>query len=336
MSYIDMHCDTISCLMERKNETLRKNQLCVDVPSMEEAQTIIQFFACFVDAISYESEWTKEQKEQAKVSGGIRKSTWDQAYADVLKMTERMEKEQTQKLMVATSYQEAKQFLREGKIVAWKTVEEGGVLNNNLDRINVLYDHGVRLITLTWNYPNCIGYPNSTDSTIMQKGLTAFGIETISRMNERKMMIDVSHLSDGGFYDCIKYSKMPVCASHSNARGLCKHPRNLSDHMLKMLGENGGVSGLNFYPCFLKEDGIAKVEDIAEHASYMMDKGGEELVALGSDFDGFENQIRENWVNSVKDMPLLWEAFRKKGITERQIDKIMWENALRFMKETVN
>lgn len=335
MSYIDMHCDTISCLMERKNETLLKNQLCVDVSSMEEAQTIIQFFACFVDAISYENEWTLEQKEQAKVIGGIRKSTWDQAYADVLKMTDRMEKEQNHKLVVATSYQEAKQFLREGKIVAWKTVEEGGVLNHKLERIKELYDRGVRLITLTWNYPNCIGYPNSRDSITMQKGLTPFGIETIFRMNELKMMIDVSHLSDAGFYDCIKYSKLPVCASHSNARGLCKHPRNLSDHMLKVLGEKGGVSGLNFYPCFLKEDGIAKVEDIAEHASYMMDKGGEELVALGSDFDGFENPIRENWINSVKDMPLLWDAFRRRGITERQIDKIMWENALRFMKETV-
>lgn len=335
MSYIDMHCDTISCLMERENETLFDNQLCIDIEGMKKAQTQIQFFACFVNALSYDDELTIEQKEKAKIVGSIHKRAWDKAYKMVLSMADRIDQEQSQKLVVAKSYQEVQDFLKKEKIMAWKTVEEGGVLNSSLDRLKELYDRGIRLITLTWNYPNCIGYPNSKDPAVMQKGLTKFGIETIKRMNDLGMMIDVSHLSDGGFYDCIRYSRKPVCASHSNARELCMHPRNLSDDMLKILGEKGGVSGLNFCTYFLRADEKVSVNDIAEHARYMIDKGGEDLVALGSDFDGFENPFRRNWINSVKDMPLLWEAFRRKGITERQIDKIMSENVLRFMKETV-
>lgn len=336
MSYIDMHCDTISCLMKQKSETLLKNHFCVDLEKMEVANTGIQFFACFVNAGSYEKDRTIEQKKEANGMRKIKNTIWNKAYADVLKMIERIDGEQNQKLAVATSYQEVQDCLQQGKIVACKTVEEGGVLNGNLERLKELYSKGIRLLTLTWNYANCIGYPNSTDASIMKKGLTPFGIDTIQQMNELGMMIDVSHLSDGGFYDCIRYSKMPICASHSNARGLCKHPRNLSDQMLKMLGEKGGVSGLNFCTHFLREDENVMVDDIAEHAKYMIEKGGEELVALGSDFDGFENPRRENWVNNVNDMPLLWDAFRRKGITERQIDKIMWKNALRFMKETIN
>ena len=82
-------------------------------------------------------------------------------------------------------------------------------------------------MTLTWNYENCIGSPNSANRKVMRKGLKPFGIETVRRMNELGMIVDVSHLSDGGFYDCVKYSEFPIVASHSNARSLCLHPRNL-------------------------------------------------------------------------------------------------------------
>ena len=107
-------------------------------------------------------------------------------------------------------------------------------------------------------------------------------------------IVDVSHLSDGGFWDCIRYSRYPVAASHSNARSLCRHPRNLSDEMLRALGENGGVAGLNFYSAFLRErrgetDGRrASVDDIADHALWMIKKAGEDAVAMGTDFDGFD------------------------------------------------
>ena len=167
----------------------------------------------------------------------------------------------------------------------------------------------------------------------MGQGLTAFGLQAVERMNELGMMIDVSHLSDGGFLDCVKYSKAPVCASHSNARALCGHPRNLTDDMIKALGETGGVAGLNFYPAFLREDEKAVLDDIALHAVHMTNAGGEDVVAVGTDFDGFDNAPRSHWIGHVRDMEKVWDAMQKRGITERMLDKIMSGNALRYIRD---
>ena len=149
------------------------------------------------------------------------------------------------------------------------------------------------------------------------------------------MLIDVSHLSDGGFWDCIHHSKTPVIASHSNARVLCQHPRNLSDEMLRALSEKGGVAGLNFYPFFLKTDGQVIVADIARHAKYMIETAGEDVVAIGTDFDGFETDIQEGYISHVGQMELVWDACKAAGITERQLDKICWKNAWRVMDEVL-
>ena len=121
-------------------------------------------------------------------------------------------------------------------------MEEGGVLNEKQERLEELYRLGIRLITLTWNYENCLGYPNSRDGEVMNRGLKAFGLEIVERMNALGMLVDVSHLSDGGFWDCIRVSRAPIIASHSNARALCGVPRNLTDDMLRALAEKGGAA----------------------------------------------------------------------------------------------
>ena len=130
-----------------------------------------------------------------------------------------------------------------------------------MNRLHTLYQEGVRLVTLLWNEENCIGSPNSKDRKIMQKGLKPFGFEVVEQMNSLGMLIDVSHLSDGGFWDVLSTSSKPIVASHSNARALCEHPRNLSDDMIRALAEKGGVIGLNFYPYFVNPVGHASVSD---------------------------------------------------------------------------
>ena len=207
------------------------------------------------------------------------------------------------------------------------------MLDGDLERLDDLYERDVRLITLTWNYENCIGYPNSRNRSVMEKGLTHFGKEVVERMNDMGMLIDVSHLSDGGFRDCIRYSRLPVVASHSNARSLCSHPRNLSDEMLRALGEKGGVAGVNFYSAFLSERGAADLDDIAAHTAWMIRKAGEDSVALGTDFDGFEPDSLPAGIQGVQDMDRVWDAMRRRGITPRQIDKIAFENAARVISE---
>lgn len=328
MKYIDLHCDTISELMGREGETLVKNRLCLDVAGMEKAGTGVQFFACFVNAGKYAEKEYLFQEEKAEPQ-----ACWDLAYNHVLQMADRIDKEQSDKLKVVKTFSEVEQQIEKGCICAVKTVEEGGILNNRLDRLETLYKKGIRLMTLTWNYKNCLAYPNAGTQQMREKGLTKFGIEVVKKMNEMGMLIDVSHLSDGGFWDCMHYSSRPICASHSNARALCSHPRNLTDDMLKALGEKGGVAGLNFYPPFLKKESSMTAELIAKHAIHLIDKGGEALPAIGSDLDGFTHTAYKNEICHVSDMLCLWDAMKKNGITERQLDRIMWQNAMRIMKE---
>lgn len=329
MGLIDLHCDTISRLYQTPEDTLSHNHLCIDIDGMIRAKTQVQFFACFVNAAAFEN--SRERRE----SGRFSKETWDKSFHAVIEMSERTDQEQSSKMKVVNSYSEIRENIENGVISAVKTVEEGGIIDGSISRLDALYNQGIRLITLTWNHENCLGFPNSHKPDIMEKGLTGFGMRIIEAMNEKGMIVDVSHLSDGGFWDCIRKSRAPICASHSNARSLCEHPRNLTDEMLKALGESGGVAGLNFYPPFLKKEGQAVVDDIAKHAVYMIEKGGEELPAIGTDFDGFDNQSRPQWVGNVREIGLVWEAMKKRGITERQLDKIMSGNAMRLLGEVL-
>lgn len=333
MRWIDMHCDTLSEIWRGNAQSLECNGLCVDLERLKKAGAKTQFFACFVNA------------------AGSGSDVWERAWKNVLGMTE----------LARSSEGEQLHFIREaGEVEGGNpinpvcppvpeqefsgikgilTVEEGGVLNGKMERLDELYRRGIRLITLTWNYENCIGSPNSLDPQVMERGLKPFGIQVVERMNELGMIIDVSHLSDGGFWDCIRCSRTPIVASHSNARSLCSHPRNLTDEMLRALGNKGGVAGVNFYSAFLREkDGTgesvrAGLEDIVRHMRWMMDQAGEDAVALGTDFDGFETEALPEKIRGVQDMDLLWEAMRRSGITSRQIDKIAYGNASRIMRE---
>lgn len=330
---VDMHCDTISELTRSgAEETIFNNHLSVDMEGMRRAKTMVQFFACFVDGKEYvegDQVWNSKHRQ-------ISPDAWDHAYGAILTMIKRIRREENEELRLAGNYTEIMENHRQGRICAIATVEEGGVLNGHPERLEELYREGIRLMTLTWNYENCLGYPNSRDSAVMNQGLKEFGVEMVERMNALGMIVDVSHLSDGGFWDCIRYSKAPIVASHSNVRALCGVPRNLTDDMLRALAEKGGAAGLNFYPAFLQEEECkVTVQDIAYHAAYMIDVAGEEVPAIGTDFDGFECKSVTEYLSGPGEMERVWEAMKKQGITERQLDKIWSGNALRVIKEVL-
>lgn len=317
MKMIDMHCDTLWKLMRDKEANLWRNSFCVDVQKLREAESMAQFFACFVD-----------------VSEIVGDDSYDKGYQIVLDMIARAKREFElcrKEISLAMSYEDLLQNDSEGKISAILTVEEGGILNHEMSRLTELYREGVRLITLTWNHENCIGYPNSRETELMRKGLKPFGIQVVEQMNELGMIVDVSHLSDGGFWDVLRYSRKPVVASHSNARSLCAHPRNLSDEMIRALAGNGGVTGVNLYPYFVNILGKATAEDIAKHVTYLYNVGGEELIAMGTDFDGFGEGELE--LSHIGDMEKLYAAIKREGFTERQMELFWKANAMRIIKE---
>ena len=331
MYWIDMHCDTLSELMKVKNGNLQENTLCVDIKRLKQIKTAAQFFACYVNMGDF--------------TGG--ESVWDRAYERVLSMTDYARKSVGKDFSLAYTAEDIFSAVGKGKVSGILTVEEGGVLNGKPERLEELYGRGVRLITLTWNYRNCIGSPNSREPEVMRQGLTRFGLETVERMNDLGMIVDVSHLSDGGFRDCVRRSKKSVIACHSNARALCPHPRNLTDEMLHALGENGGAAGVNFYGAFLRQTGgggsqkdgkevlPAGIKDIVRHIRYMTDRAGEDAVALGTDFDGFDRKALPAGIEGVQDMDLLWDEMKRAGFTERQIEKTAYGNVMRILHECI-
>lgn len=319
MKLIDMHCDTVGKIMilDKQGDFL-ENHCSVSIPEMKKADSLAQFFACFT--------CLKDHVD----NGG-----YEKCYKQALDMIDFIKNQTTvyaNDIALACSYDEIVKNQTDGKISAIITIEEGGILNNKMERLETLYEKGVRLMTLMWNYENCLGYPNSKDCLEMRKGLKTFGIEAVKRMGELGMIADVSHASDGSFWDVIKYAKGPIVASHSNCRSLCDHPRNLSDEMIRALAEKGGVCGLNLYGVFLGTQNESKLEEMAAHMLHMINVGGIESAAIGTDFDGFRGMDIMD-ISKLSEMERLWYLLKKKGLSEEQLEMIWNRNVLRVLKE---
>ena len=222
---------------------------------------------------------------------------------------------------------------RQGKMSSMLTIEEGAALEGSIDVLKEFYDKGVRMITLTWNYPNELGYPhgyNEKSSPCERFGLTDCGFQIVEAMENLGMIVDVSHLSDDGVKDVLKCTKKPFVASHSNARAVCPVSRNLSDDLIRKIACRGGVMGLNFYPPFLGDEGT--IDTIIRHAKHIVNVGGIEVLGLGSDFDGIDGQKE---LRGAHDMPLLADAFAKAGFSGTDIEKIFNKNVIRVYKDVI-
>ena len=235
-------------------------------------------------------------------------------------------------ISIYKSYNDIEKISAEGKICAVPTIEDLGPVDGDISHIEKLNKLGFKMASITWNHENTLGYPNSSDKGIMGSGLKRFGIEAVERMNELGMIVDVSHLSDGGFYDVAKHSKRPFAASHSNARQVANHTRNLTDDMIKILSDAGGVTGINFYSRFLSQSAkTSRISDIIEHIKHIRNAGGIECIAIGSDYDGINDQLE---LYDASMHPLLIQALEKARFTHTEIEKITYKNALRLFKDS--
>ena len=312
MYAIDLHCDTMSKLAERgRTSLLRENDLNVDIAKLQAGNFAAQFFALFVD--------------MAKTSNPLE-------YC--LQMVDRFHPEladNRQSIRLATNQAELVANQAEGKISAFLTIEEGGVLKGELANLRNFHRLGVRLLTLTWNYPNEIGSPNALPEC-RDKGLTEFGREVVAEMNRLGMLVDVSHLSDQGFFDVAETSVRPFVASHSNARKITGHARNLTDEMIRVLAEKGGVTGLTFARSFLADPPRSHVEDIVRHAKHIRQVGGIDVIAIGSDFDGTKPPLE---VADSSQIGKLTEGLSAAGFSSGEIEKICYGNAARLIREVL-
>ncbi len=321
--YIDMHCDTLMrAYLDKKNNVYELPELMLDVKRLTESGASAQFFAMFMLP-----EYVRERLKDAFPK--------DRDYVEtLLSIYEKTLAEHGESIGRCTAYCDYLANKKAGRVSAILSVEDGRMVAGNLDNLKWLYQMGVRMMAPLWNYENCFGYPNSEDTIIMQKGLTPFGKEAIRGLNDLGIIIDVSHLNDGGFWDVVKLSKKPFVASHSNCRSLSPHQRNLTDEMIRALADKGGVMGLNFYGPFLNQDTScmeSRIPQMLVHLKHMIKLGGSDLPAIGSDFDGMDGEFE---ISDCSKMQLLFEAMERNGFSNEQIEKIAYKNVERVIKET--
>lgn len=327
MKVADMHCDTISELLAIRRSSgqtasLRQNQLHIDIAKMRAGDYLLQNFALYVNKEACDNPW-----EEA---------------VQLWRLYEQEIQENTDAIGKVLTYADIEENEQNGKLSALLTVEEGGICGGDVSQLHRLYDMGVRMVTLTWNYPNELGFPNLQGRTEQDlyipdtvHGLTEKGVEFVKEMEYLGIVTDVSHLSDAGFWDVVTHTSRPFVASHSNAREICPCVRNLTDDMIRTIGERGGIIGLNFCADFLTapvqgRSAPGTIESIVKHARHMVNVGGMECVGLGSDFDGIPTHAE---LPAADRMPLLDEALKQAGFTEGEREKLFSQNVLRVYRE---
>jgi membrane dipeptidase len=222
-------------------------------------------------------------------------------------------------------------ILEKDSRIGFLTLIEGADPIRDPKELNDFYERGVRVIGLAWNDQNQFASGNNTAS-----GLTEYGKELIKRMDDSRITLDLSHLNERCFWEALEICRSIPIASHSNARSLTEHPRNLKDDQLRAISERGGVIGLVLYNHFLKTSGEnTSLEDVFAHADYIINLCGEDHVGIGSDLDGAGVDDFPQEIQTVADMPKIGEFFLKKGYTEECVRKIMGGNFLRVLKENL-
>ena len=250
----------------------------------------------------------------------------------------RLERASDGALTICRSAAEIRAAMARGAIAAVLHVEGAEGIDPDLDMLEVLHAAGLRSLGPVWSRPNRFGhgvpfrFPSSPDTG---KGLTDHGRALIKACNRLKIMIDLSHLNEKGFWEVAQMSDAPLVASHSNAHALCPSSRNLTDRQLAAIGESRGLVGVNYATSFLRADGRKDartgLDEITRHIDYLLERLGEDGVALGSDFDGA--QIPDA-IGDAAGLPNLIAALRARGYGEALVRKIASENWISLLERT--
>lgn len=290
MNLFDLHCDTLTEL-NAASQTLLNSTQAVSLSGMSGFDKITRAFAIFVPDT---------------LKGEAAKTHFDKLYNTFLE----------NKKLVLEKTQDIEMLL---------TVENGNMLCGKLENIKLLKKCGVKALTLTWNGENELGF-----GQLKNRGLKGFGKECIPVLEQNDIIIDVSHLSDKGFNDVCAISKKPFIATHSNARKICGHKRNLLDEQILEIIKRKGLIGLNFYHTFLNNSPkSACATDILRHAEHILSLGGEDALAIGTDFDGAEIISEFDCDNKLLGLEKL---FLDNSFSPSITQKIVYTNANNFFK----
>ena len=240
----------------------------------------------------------------------------------------------------------AVEAFRRGKIASTIGMEGGHAIGNSLGALRSFYDLGARYMTLT--HSANIDWADSCCEPAEHDGLTPFGREVVREMNRLGMLVDLSHVSPETMHDALDVTEAPVIFSHSSARGVTEHPRNVPDDVLRRLPENGGVVMVAFVPQFVSPEVArwvtlpeaeqqrtprpeATIADVAEHLEHIRDVAGIDHVGIGADYDGFPTPVVG--LEDVSTYPALFAELSRRGWSEQELRKLAGENVLRAWRE---
>ena len=302
LSLFDLHCDTAYEMLTKKQPLLR-NELAVSLEHARKFKRYIQVMAHWTDySLSDEEGWDqclamlKNLQQDPAIVGG--EATVATTVSDTVSPT----------LLLA--------------------VEDARILNGQIDRVDVLFQNGFRILTPLWNGATCIGGSHNTE-----KGLTPFGKDALAHAADLGMILDISHASEQSAEEIFAISQAkqrPVIASHSNAHRVCPVSRNLRDGQIDSILQSGGVIGLNLYQNFLCKDGNASATDILPHVEHFLEKGAQNALCIGGDMDGAD---LPNDIPDLSALPILAEQMLHHNYPEELVNKIFYQNAFDFAKK---
>lgn len=315
----DAHCDTLSrnCSPQHPyfaGGSLRRNSGHLDLERLHTAFAPgAQFFAVF-------DTWSDERSRKVK-------SLYSSFRAQYALFARSMEANAGLVSHCRTA-EEAESAQARGKSAAFLSVEGGELLDCDEEKLEDAWKKGVRMVNLTWNFENAL---SGSNAEAPEKGLTERGRAFVLQMQKLGMIVDVSHLSDPGFWDVAELSRaagVPFIASHSNARAVCSHKRNLTDEQFTAIIENQGVAGLNLCDHFLAQ--VPTLDDAVAHIEHFLALGGENNVAIGGDWDGCDLCPG---VEQITDLGLLYERLLRRNYSESLVRAIFYDNLMRVVRE---
>ncbi len=303
----DGHCDTILRCYQNGGG-FRKNGGHLDLERMRPYGSWAQFFACF--------------GEPEDMPG---KPLW-QVFQEEVALFRRQMEENADLVVHCRTAGEAEKAWAEGKMAAFLSAEGAELLDCDISKLEKAYEWGLRAVNITWNHENAL---SGTNVEAPGRGLTEQGKAFVRRAQELGILVDVSHLSDPGFWDVMELAGKPVFASHSNSRRICFHPRNLTDEQFTAIIENHGVVGLNMCDEFLGRD--AAIDTLIAHVEHWFSLGGERNVSLGGDWDGISRPPAG--INGIQDLDRLADRLLQMNYSEERVNGLFYHNLMEVVRE---
>lgn len=309
ISVFDAHCDTISRCW-REYEGLDSNSGAVSLERTASFGRYGQFFAL----------WTADGYTGYPLGG----DSVERAYHALLRCFKDQMARNSTKIVQCRTAGEAERANRLGKAAAFLSVEGAELLGCDPGRLDQAAEDGIVAINLTWNHANALSGSNCDEP---ERGLSPVGREFVAKMEDLHILVDVSHLSEAGFWDVAEMARRPFIASHSNAKSVWDHTRNLTDGQINAIIKNQGVIGLNFYTEFVGNG--RDLDAVRAHLDHILEMGGASNAALGGDWDGCDTI---DCLPAIDCLPRLYEHLLRHGYRETVVQDLFYNNLMRVVR----